>query len=97
MNVYVYKEFCDGEAYGEEIIEVYESREDALKKLRERVEEYCECPFEDIPTKFDLDDGDEIREDYVSMYVGKGVAFWIVEEKTVTPSSLLFPRPVLED
>lgn len=97
MNVYVYKEFLDSEAYGEEIIEVYESREDALKKLRERVEEYCECSFKDIPTKFDLDDGDEVKEDYVSMYVGNGVAFWIVEEKTVTPSSLPFPCPVLKD
>ena len=88
MEVYVYKEFCDCEAYGEEIIKVYESKEDALKKLRNRVEEYCECPFEDIPTKFDLDDDDlTLREDYVSMYVGKGYAFWIVEEKTVIPDS----------
>lgn len=98
MKVYVYKEFCDSEAYGEEIIKVYASKEDALKKLRNRVEEYCECPFEDIPTKFDLDDDDlTLREDYVSMYVGKGYAFWIVEEKTVTPDSRTVPRLVSEE
>ena len=86
MNVYVYKEFCDGDAYGEEIIEVYENKEDALKRLREQVEKYCDCSFEDIPTKFDLGDEDTVKEDYVSMYVGKGVMFWAVEEKTVASS-----------
>lgn len=88
MNVYVYKEFCTDEAYGEEILEVYESKEDALKRLRERVEDYCKCPFENIPTRFDLGDNDILKEDYVSIEVCKGVAFWIVEEKIVTPATL---------
>ena len=85
MNVYVYKEFCDGDTYGEEIIEVYENKEDALTRLRKQVEKYCDCSFEDIPTKLDLDDEDTVKEDYVSMYVGKGIMFWVVEEKTVAP------------
>lgn len=75
MKVYVYKEYCDTEAYGEEYIEVFEDFDDAKKFLKERVEGYFETEWENVS----IDSDDTFEEDYVSIYDGNGATFWIIE------------------
>ena len=84
-TVYVYKEFCDENAYGEEVIEIYRNKEAAVKRLRERVANaYGNIPFDDIPDAIGLDEGDTFTDEYVSIDNGDGaVSFWVIEQKQV--------------
>lgn len=84
MKQYLYKEFCDENPYGTEITEIYKSRDAAVARLKERVSEAYEMPFENIPGNIGLEETDTFREDYVSIDNGDGaVSYWIVEEKDV--------------
>lgn len=84
-TIWIYKEYCDENAYGTEIIELYPSREKAVARLKERVSEGYGMPFESVPATVGLDENDTFREDYVSIDNGDGAtSFWIVEEKTVS-------------
>ena len=88
-KVYVYKEYCDGYAYGEEVVEVYADREKARSQLLERVAgAFCyDGPLSEadlsqfLAGEEFLGEDDSFTSDYVSISCGKGVCYWIVEEK----------------
>lgn len=84
-NVYVYKEFCDENPYGEEVIEIHRSKEAAVKRLRERVSNaYGNIPFDDIPNAIGLDENDTFTDEYVAIDNGDGaVSFWVIEQKQI--------------
>jgi hypothetical protein len=83
-KVYVYKQFCDAYAYGEEIINVYENKADAEEALKMDVEEHYEMPWDNIPTEIGLDMYDTFEKNYVSIGAGReGIAYWIIEEKEI--------------
>ena len=77
--VYVYKEFNDEYAYGEEMINVFSSMKKAKAHLKKQVEDVFGCKFEDVPH----DEDDTLSPDYVSVATGDGVMFFIVEEKPI--------------
>ena len=88
-KVYVCKEYCDGDAYGEEIIKVYENREKARSQLLERVAGafYYDGPLSKADlSQFLVGEGilgedDSFTSDYASISCGKGICYWVVEEK----------------
>lgn len=94
-KVYVYKEYCDGYAYGEEAVEVYADREKARAALLESMAnmyDYNAPGFgplnitnmiKALKAEDLLSDEDTVSEDYVSIEGGDGVHFWIIEEKDV--------------
>ena len=83
-TVYVYKSFCDEYAYSEEVVEVYASKEAAMKRLKEDVESAYGLKWEEIPEEIGLDEDDGFTPEYVSIYDGDGAtSFWVVEERTV--------------
>ena len=81
---YILKHYCDEEAYGSETIEAFSKKEDALKRLKEDVEESFDLSGDDIPDELESEDDDTFEEDYVSIYnEDGGTSFWIVEELDV--------------
>ena len=82
MKVYVYKEYCDESAYGEEIIKVFANKVDAEAFLKNEVETYYDMKWDEI-AEDNVDDDDSFDTDYVSIDSGQGVLFWIVEEQEV--------------
>ena len=91
MKVYVYKEFNDSYAYGEELIEVYAKREDAIAKLKKQVEEHFDNEYtfdqllaNDDTGKYIWDpNDDQMSDNYVSLNESGDGIFFIVEEHTV--------------
>lgn len=80
MKVHVYKEYYDNYAYGEEIIRVFEDRDEAEKYLKKRVEQNFETEWENVPQVAGIDlHEDTFEKDYVSICDGNGTAFWIIE------------------
>lgn len=82
LKVFVYKEYNDDNAYGEELIELYPSREAAESRLKERIVFCCDRTLEDLRHDPDYED-ENLEDDHVSFDDGKGTAFFIVEEKEV--------------
>ncbi len=92
-KVYVYKEYCDGDAYGEELVEVYADCVKARAKLLSRVADFYGYDASEYGTldignlkrflscEGIIDNGDEVGEEYVSIMSNKGVCYWIVEKK----------------
>lgn len=91
-QVYIYKEYYDADAYGEEIIRVFDNYRKAIDYMHERVKEFYGIdnliPWENVlktmfPTEKDMkgfkESLDTFTEDYVSMSAAKGTRFWIVE------------------
>lgn len=91
-QVCVYKEYYDADAYGEEIIKVFDSYRKAIDYMHARVKEFYGIdnliPWENVlktmfPTEKDMkwfkESLDTFTEDYVSMSAAKGTRFWIVE------------------
>ena len=77
--VYAYKQYCDGYAYGEELIKLYHKKEAAKGQLKKDVEEFYNCSFEDVHKKAEVTEDDTVRPDYVSIEDGEGVHFWVIE------------------
>ena len=79
MNiVYLYKEYTDDLSYGEEIIEVYETEDDAKARLKDRIETGYGVPFEDFPKKVCMKEGDIFSDTYVSVSGVYSTSFWEV-------------------
>ena len=90
-TVFVYKQYRDDVCYGEERIDVFEDREDALFCLKE---DFCRA-FEIDPAlgwekikaymqdEYATDENDMIEPDYCSIAFDGDTAFWIVEEHPV--------------
>ncbi len=91
MKIYIYKEFCDSEAYGEEIIKAFAEKEAALGHLRGRVETYYGVSWENIPDEcgweYDPHEGystdNTFKNNYVSISDGNCTRFWVVEEQDI--------------
>ncbi len=84
-KVYVYRETCDDNPFGEEFIKTFSELKDAESFLKERVEDACGCKWEDIPDKITLLEDDTLRTDYVSIgNLFKSPAFWAIEEQEIT-------------
>lgn len=83
VSIYVYIEYNDSDAFGERLVEVFQNKNDALVRLKNRVEENYNCSFENIPTELGLSYDDTFSSDYVSICDGDSTCFWIVEEHEV--------------
>lgn len=85
MKMYIYKVYNDEYAYGEESIQLFASKKDAINELKKDVSEYYEMPFEDIEKNEKIFDkeSDIFSEDYVSISEDDHCLFWIVEEHYV--------------
>ena len=83
-TVYVYKQYRDDLAYGEEAICVFLNRGDAERRLREDVEKHFRMKWEDIPKGLPIESEDTFEPDYVSIaIIGTACEYWIVEEHDV--------------
>lgn len=85
-KVYVYKEHNDDNAYGEELIFVYASREDALARLAERFEASTGMTMKEYNAEHPKDDPNTVDPDYVCYDTGDGTLFLVVEEQTIIHS-----------
>ena len=80
MKIYIFKSYNDGNYYGEEVIEAFGKKEDALKHLKEAVESSYDLSWDEIPQKLELDGEDIFDTDYVAINHEDGsTSFWIVE------------------
>lgn len=86
MTVYVYKEYDDELAYGEELIRVFARKEDAEAYLQKRfcsqmsvdsIEEYADS-FGEF-----MDNMDTISKDCISLSTEFGTVFWGIQEHEV--------------
>lgn len=85
MTVYIYKEYNDRQAYGEELIQVFSTQKDATDTLKKSVEEHYGILFKEIPSNANIfnKEEDSFSDTYVSINEGNGVCFWAVEEKPI--------------
>lgn len=81
--VYVYHEHYDSNAYGEQLIRVFQSEEAGKQFLRERVEKVYGMTWDEVADNL-IDDRDDTFEDnYVSISDGNGCAFFVLDRKEV--------------
>lgn len=78
MKVYVYKEYNDRYAYGEEVVEVYANEKDAKARLKGSVEEYFDTSWENVEAKAEMTEDDTFSDTYVSYNAGSETVFWCV-------------------
>ena len=81
MKMYLYKEYRDDQAYGEEITKIFGSRDEAGEELRKRVEDRFQCKLEELANL--VDEGDTVTNNYVSIEDGDDTLFYVVEEKEI--------------
>ena len=88
---FVYREHNDADAYGDETLELYEERADAIAHLKSRVETKLGMPWEKAQGWIlDRDPLNSCDEDYVSIGdFPDGVQYFIVTEEKVRPASCL--------
>ena len=78
MKVYLYKEYQDDLAYGEECIKVYLDRNAAIDQLKKRIKEEFDCEPKDLIGAPAHDD------DFVEIARSKGAyEYYVVEEHEV--------------
>lgn len=82
-KVFVYKEYNDGEAYGEELIAVFSAKAKAETYLRERVMKIYHCSLDELKESFSQQSDDTVENDYVSIASPKGTSFFLIEEREV--------------
>ena len=81
--VYVYKEYSDWSAYGEEYIKVFRSYIDAKNHLSDRFCSQTEADSIEAYKECNEMEEDTIEEDYISITTGNGCMFWVIEEHTI--------------
>ena len=77
--IFVYKEYNDAYAYGEELIKVFDSQADAESYLASR---FCDqMGAESLEGYRDSDalEEDTVEDDYISIATGDGCMYWIIE------------------
>ena len=86
MKVYVYQEYCDGFAFGEQLLKIFKEKEHAKQYLRARVENYFETEWSRIKRECAFDrDCDTLKSDYVAVGDGDGnTLYWIIEPHNVS-------------
>lgn len=85
-KIYVYKEYCDENAYGEEKIVIFENKKDAEAYLKESVEYAYGIAWKRIQSELELTESDTFEPDFVSISSDGLTSYWIIEEKEITPS-----------
>lgn len=79
-EVYVYHEYQDDQPYMDQVIKLFQSREDGIMYLRERVEEKFGMTFEEVAKRAPETDAlATVKEDYVSVQNADVVNFFILE------------------
>ncbi len=94
QNMYIYKDFCDGDPYGSEKLKLYDCKDDALADLKADVEKYFKCPWDEImdgpgQDYFTGDFAGTLEPDYVSFETPDGYQFFIVQELPVNTSTVI--------
>ena len=94
QNMYVYKDFCDGDPYGREKLKLYDCKDDALEDLKADVEKWFKCPWDKIMNGpghdyFTGDFAGTLEPDYVCFETPDGYQFFIVQELPVNTSTLI--------
>lgn len=80
-TVFVYHEYDDSLAYGEQLIRVFQEREAGEAYLKERVELAFASDWTSIAARANSED--TVEPDYVSIGDGNGCQFFILEEQPV--------------
>lgn len=88
-NVAVYKEYNDEYAYGDEIVCVYQEKEDAKAHLKSQVEKHFKKSWDELEKpqvreELGFTENDNFGDEYVSLYNGNSCLFWVVDEQEVT-------------
>lgn len=79
--VYVYHEYTDDQAYGEQFIQVFRDRLAGQAYLKRRVEEVRESAWEAVAANAGPED--TVEPDYVSIKSGDANQFFVLEEQPV--------------
>lgn len=83
-KVFVYKQYRDDLAYGEEEIVVFTSKDAAIKRLKTDVGRFYGMKWENIPDSLPIEKEDTFIEDYVSIVIPDvATKYWIIEEHKV--------------
>ncbi len=93
QNMYIYKDFCDGDPYGREKLKLYDCKDDALADLKADVERWFKCPWDEImggpgQDYFTGEFAGTLEPDYVSFETPDGYQFFIVQELPVNTSTV---------
>ena len=87
-KVFVYKQYRDDLAYGEELIQVYSNKKAATDQLKEDVKTYFGDRWEEISESVWM----EGRDDYVSVDIpDEATLYWVVEECPVSGTQTSAP------
>ena len=81
MKVYVYKEYCGSEAFGDECIMIFAHRQDAVDHMEARFHSYLEEIGAD--TEEDAMSIDAIDDDFICVHRWNEDHFFTVEEQKV--------------
>ena len=86
QKMFVYKQYNDEYAYGEEDIQVFPDKDDAIAELRKDVEAHYGVPWKYVPFKVSKILGEEAIDSFEPDYVviglpGEAALHWIIEEK----------------
>lgn len=79
--IYVYHEYADDLAYGEQLIRVFRDHCAGQAFLKERVEKAFSSDWETISANAGSDD--TVEPDYVSVKSGEDCQFFILEEQPI--------------
>ena len=85
MMVYLYKEYDESMSYGEELIQVFDSKERALENWKANVGQYFDQPFDPTSKDLILDYYADLEYDEEAGYAlyNWEDSWWIVEPKVV--------------
>ncbi len=69
IKVYVLKEWRNDQAYKDENIRTYATREEATNQLRKDVEEWAGVSWDDLPKWAAINEKNVFNDDYISLNV----------------------------
>ena len=87
MKVYILKKYNDEYCYMEEDIQVFADKAEAEKQLKEDVESYFCCKWDEVSDQMNADD-DIFTSDKVEYCVGGSTLYWVIEEKEVKVTAI---------
>ena len=81
QHVFVYHEYDDSQAYGTQILKVFEDAKTGIACLHNRVENHFGKSWNEIATT--INDDDTFTETYVSINTGNGCVFFILDYQNI--------------
>ena len=88
--LYIYSHFSSDDAYGNEVMEIYEDKVDAVDKLKSDVCHYMQNSWEELTKKY------ECRDDWFAYDNGDSVEYWQVTCHEVLKSGVRAAKRYLE-